>query len=122
LGAKPPEALPSYIKGFDVCLIPYQGEEFLKACQPTKAFEYLAAGKPVVASWISEFEDYQKIIRLSREVKDFIKNIEEALMDGKNEEMIKLYVRTAQGYTWDDRIEKASEFINNAIRCKQMVG
>jgi glycosyltransferase involved in cell wall biosynthesis len=122
LGAKPSEALPSYIKGFDVCLIPYQGEEFLKACQPTKAFEYLAAGKPVVASWISEFEDYQKIIRLSRETKDFIENIEEALMDGKNEEMIRLYVRTAMGYTWDDRIEKASGFINDAIRRRRMAG
>lgn len=122
ISSKPPEALPSYIKGFDVCLIPYQGEEFLNACQPTKAFEYLAAGKPVVASWITEFEDYQKIIRLSREVKDFMENIEEALIDGKNEEMIKLYVRTAQGYTWDDRIEKASELIESAIRRKQNVG
>ena len=118
LGAKPYEALPAYIKGFDVCLIPYQGEEFLKACQPTKAFEYLAAGKPVVASWIPEFEDYQKIIRLSREPEDFIENIEAALVDGKNEEMIELYIKSARKYTWDDRVEKASELINNAIRCK----
>jgi hypothetical protein len=59
---------------------------------------------------------------LSREVKDFIENIEEALKDGKDEDMIKLYVRTAQGYTWDDRIEKASELIESAIRHKQNVG
>jgi len=115
LGAKPYEALPAYIKGFDVCLIPYHGEEFLKACQPTKAFEYLAAGKPVVASWIPELEDYQEIIRLSRTKEEFIQNIEAALVDGKDDKMVKLYIRSAQGYTWDDRIEKASELITETL-------
>jgi len=118
LGTKPYEALPAYIKGFDVCLIPYQGEDFLKACQPTKVFEYLAAGKPVVSSWIPELEDYQKTVRLSRNTEEFIQNIEAALLDGKKEEMVKLYARSSQGYTWDDRVEKASELIDSAIRSK----
>ena len=119
LGAKPQAALPAYLKGFDVCLIPYQGEDFLKACQPTKAFEYLAAGKPVVSSWIPELESYQDIIFLSRDLKEFMENIEAALANGKNEEKIKLYIRTAQGYTWDDRIEMASELINGINKDEQ---
>ena len=49
-------------------------------------------------------------------MREFLKDPKEikkttTIIDGKNEEMIKLYVRTAQGYTWDDRIEKASELI-----------
>lgn len=118
LGAKSYEALPAYIKGFDVCLIPYKGEEFLKACQPTKAFEYLSLGKPVVSSWIPELEDYQKIIKLSRNKDEFIKNIELALIDGKDKSMISLYIQSAEGYTWDDRIRKASELIKITIRDK----
>jgi glycosyltransferase involved in cell wall biosynthesis len=115
LGAKAQETIPSYIKGFDVCLIPYQGEDFLKAAQPTKAFEYLAVGKPVVTSWISEFEDHRAIIRLSHGVKDFIRNIEAALEAGKDDKMVKLYVQTAQGWTWEDRVEKTSALIRNFL-------
>ncbi|MCF6153671.1 MAG: glycosyltransferase family 1 protein [Candidatus Brocadia sp.] len=115
VGTRSQDLLPSYIKGFDVCLIPYQGEDFLKACQPTKAFEYLASGKPVVSSWIPELEDYQEIIRLSRTSGEFIQNIEAALEDGKKEEMVRKYIQASQGWTWEGRLEKASEIIISAL-------
>lgn len=115
-GAKPQNLLPSYIKGFDVCLIPYKGEDFLRACQPTKAFEYLASGKPVVSSWIPELEDYQEIIRLSRTSGEFIQNIEAALAEGKKEEMVLKYIQASQGWTWEGRLEKASEIIIKALK------
>ncbi|MDR4509892.1 MAG: glycosyltransferase [Candidatus Brocadiaceae bacterium] len=114
VGMKPQYLLPSYIRRFDVCLIPYQGEDFLKACQPTKAFEYLASGKPVVSVWIPELEDYRDIIRLSRTSGEFIQNIEVALEEGKKEEMAQKYIQASQGWTWEGRLEKASEIIINA--------
>jgi glycosyltransferase involved in cell wall biosynthesis len=115
ISPKPPEALPFYIKDFDVCLIPYQGEAFLKACSPTKAFEYLAAGKPVVASWIPDLEDYQHVIRLSRNSTEFLQNIEAALADGQKSSMVQEYVRAAHGRTWEDRIEKTSRLIESLL-------
>ncbi len=114
-GPKPPEALPSYIKGFDVCLIPYQGEAFLKACSPTKAFEYLAAGKPVVASWIPDLEDYQHVIHLSRDITEFLQNIEAALADGQKASRVQEYMQAAEGRTWEDRIEKISQLIESLL-------
>ncbi|CAG0941014.1 Putative teichuronic acid biosynthesis glycosyltransferase TuaH [Candidatus Brocadiaceae bacterium] len=116
IGPKPMEKLPSYIKGFDVCLIPYQGEEFLRACQPTKAFEYLASGKPVVASWIPELDDNRNLIRLSRSASEFIQNIEAALADGKKPSMVQRYVEAAQGHTWEERVEKTSQLIESLLK------
>lgn len=112
-GAKPQEALPAFIKGFDVCIIPYQGEDFLKACQPTKAFEYLACGKPVVASWIPELEENQNVVRLSRYANEFVRNIEASLIEGNNALKVREYVRSAEGWTWEDRVEKASQYIES---------
>lgn len=115
LGAKPQAVLSAYIKEFNVCLIPYQGDDFLKACQPTKAFEYLALGKPIVSSYIPELEEYNQVIKFSRNEKEFIANIEKALEVGKNEEFIKSCISLIEGKTWESRVEKASQFIENLL-------
>lgn len=114
-GAKDPSELPAFLKGFDVCLIPYQGEEFLRACQPTKAFEYLAAGKPVVSSFIPELEELKHIVRLSRDAGEFISDIEKALADGRDEAFVRSCVAASEGITWDGRVEAASHLIEKLL-------
>ena len=41
LGRRPYEHLPSYLKGFDVCLNPYRVGELANNCSPLKLYEYL---------------------------------------------------------------------------------
>jgi teichuronic acid biosynthesis glycosyltransferase TuaH len=64
LGPRPFETLPSYLKAIDVGIVPYAANEFYRWSFPLKALEYLAAGRPVVATplpamrWLaSEFID-----------------------------------------------------------------
>ncbi|MEP9411392.1 MAG: glycosyltransferase [Candidatus Brocadia sp.] len=115
LGAKPADRLPCYLKAFDVCLIPYRGDDFLKNCSPTKSFEYLAAGKPVVSSYIPELEEYRHVIKLSKNENEFIANIERAIEDGKNEAFVKNCIYLAEGKTWDARVEEASYLIGKLL-------
>lgn len=42
--------LPSLLKGFSVCIIPFKKDEQSATVFPLKLFEYLGAGKPVVIS------------------------------------------------------------------------
>lgn len=49
-GSIPYEEMPAMIKGFDVALIPFRKDEFSRTIFPLKLFEYLGAGKPVVAT------------------------------------------------------------------------
>ncbi|MFP5372634.1 MAG: glycosyltransferase [Actinomycetes bacterium] len=50
VGAKPFADLPGYVAALDVGLVPYADTEFNRASFPLKTLEYLAAGKPVVAT------------------------------------------------------------------------
>lgn len=58
LGRKPYEALPSYLKGFDVGIIPFKLNELTRNVNPIKLREYLSAGLPVVSSDIPEVARY----------------------------------------------------------------
>lgn len=42
--------IPAMLKGFDLCLIPFKKDEVSRTIFPLKLFEYLGAGKPVIAS------------------------------------------------------------------------
>ncbi len=60
LGEKPYSELPQYLGGFDVCLIPFDAStSLIQATNPVKFYEYLSAGKKVVATEIPELEPFK---------------------------------------------------------------
>lgn len=54
LGPRPYADLPAYMKLIDVGLVPYRLNEFNRLSFPMKTLEYLAAGRPVVATSLPE--------------------------------------------------------------------
>src|SRR2546430_8308415 len=46
--------LPGYVKGFDVCMMPFALNDATKFISPTKTLEYMAAHKPIVSTPRSE--------------------------------------------------------------------
>ena len=61
LGPKEYDELPSYLKYFDVALLPNMINSYTDNMFPMKFFEYLAAGRKVVSvnlKAIQEFKDY----------------------------------------------------------------
>ncbi len=53
-GAVPYDALPSWLAGFDVALMPFARNGATEFLSPTKTLEYFAAGKPVVSTGIAD--------------------------------------------------------------------
>lgn len=83
VGAKPHRQLVDYIRHFDVCTVPYQNNESTATVVPTKINEYLAVGKPVVATdlpTLKDLKEAQEILNLaSNDPENFIAAIEAAL-------------------------------------------
>lgn len=57
LGLRPQAEVPAYLAHADVCLIPFKLDPLTRAVSPLKVYEYLAMGKPVVASDLPELHD-----------------------------------------------------------------
>jgi hypothetical protein len=56
LGPKPYPDLGAYLHHSDVCLIPFVTNLLTQCVSPLKAFDYVAAGKPVVSTPLPELE------------------------------------------------------------------
>lgn len=54
LGSKRYEELPAYLAGWDVAMLPFARNDSTRFISPTKTPEYLAAGKPVVSTSITD--------------------------------------------------------------------
>lgn len=54
LGSKPYSELPLYVAGWDVALLLFARNDSTKFISPTKTPEYLAAGKPVISTSITD--------------------------------------------------------------------
>lgn len=78
-GAKPVSQLPSYLKHFDLGIIPYLRTELTKNIYPLKINEYLAAGKPVVMTDFADFTELKNIVRIENNKYDFLQAVRNEL-------------------------------------------
>jgi glycosyltransferase involved in cell wall biosynthesis len=81
LGAQDVNRLPEYIKAFDVCINPQLLNETTKGNYPRKIDEYLAMGKPVVATKTIAMEYFKDWVYLAETKEDYLKLIEKAITE-----------------------------------------
>ncbi len=79
LGERPYEALPAYLHHSDVCLLPRVTSELTTAMDPVKVYEYLAAGRPVVATPLAELVKYGDLVDLCGTSAEAVSAIERRL-------------------------------------------
>jgi UDP-galactopyranose mutase len=78
LGARRHEDLPSYLAGWDVCLLPFAQHD-AALINPTQALEYMAAELPIVSTPIRDVaEPFGKIVTVA-EASDFAAACERAM-------------------------------------------
>lgn len=103
LEEKPYELLPGYLQHFDTCIIPFKKIRLTEATNPVKLFEYLSAGKSIVATDLDELRYYREYVRLAVSVSEWLEAIELALDDYLPVQVEKRRSFAHQN-TWDERI------------------
>jgi len=115
LGQQPYDALPSYVKGFDVCLMPFALNSATEFINPTKTLEYMAAGKPIVSTAVPDVvRNFTPIVRVARSVDEFIDGVSAAMVP--DQMRAEAGVVRAREATWESIVASMDTLIDNAVR------
>lgn len=108
-GSKKPEQLPDYIAGFDVCINPQLVNKLTTGNYPRKIDEYLALGKPVVATFTEFMRSFQDYVYLSRDADEFIDVVKLALAEDPAADWKEKRMEFALSHTWENSVKRLSQ-------------
>jgi glycosyltransferase involved in cell wall biosynthesis len=83
LGPRSYADVPRYLAAMDVALIPFVTDAVTYHADPIKAYEYLAAGVPVVATDLPALRRLRPLVRLASSPSRFLIEIDAALHEGR---------------------------------------
>ncbi len=101
---KPYSDIPKYIAASDICILPAHKNDIMKNIVPIKVYEYMAAGKPVIATKLpgimKEFGENNGVVYVDRP-EDVIPKALELIESGTIEELRLRARRFVQRFSWD---------------------
>lgn len=114
LGRKAPEELPAYVSHFDVCINPQVINEVTVGNYPLKIDEYLAMGKPVVATRTRTMELFERHVYLADGQAQWLTQLTQALNEPDATSLAAGRIAFAQSHTWAASVELLYEALEAA--------
>ena len=110
LGFRPYAQIPALGRGFDVALMPWLDNEWIRFANPIKLKEYLALGLPVVTTEYPEIEPYRTEVSVARSHAEFVALVRAALADPGD-----AHARRASvlAYSWERRAEFLLDLVDS---------
>lgn len=119
LGERPYAQLPAYLSGCDVTLLPYARTTAARRIHPTRALEYLAAGKPVVATPARDVVHpygVQGLVAIADLPEDFVVAVECELRRDDRRRWLQRVDAFLRESSWDRTWQEMEALISAAVR------
>ena len=107
--------LPLWLERFDVAIIPFRITPLTEATNPVKAYEMLAAGKPVVSVPMPEVAAMAPMVRLASTVEEFETEIRQAIEFDYEPWIVEKRRSFARLNTWKSRYESLDSRIRQTF-------
>jgi glycosyltransferase involved in cell wall biosynthesis len=119
LGQRQYAELPAHVKGFDVCLMPFALNEATEYINPTKTLEYMAAGKPIVSTAVSDvMHNFTPVVAVADTPEDFVAAVRQAI-ESPSAEMISRGLEQARSNSWESIVARMERIVRDAIRTRE---
>jgi len=124
LGRLPVTQLPPAIASMDVCLLPYERNEWTANIDSLKLYEYLACGRPIVSTDVPVAHAFAEVVRIGRDPAEFVAQIAAALAaaDQSHDNSAAATARRktiASQNTWDQRVATIETLLAEALHRKR---
>ena len=103
LGWRSHAQLPGFLRGFDVCLLPHLRTALTASMDPTKLYDYLASGKPIVSTTVAGTERFLDVLYLGDTLRGFLEGVEAGLRE--NGAKAKRRLDHARQNSWPQRAD-----------------
>ncbi|KKR07599.1 MAG: hypothetical protein UT32_C0009G0060 [Parcubacteria group bacterium GW2011_GWC2_39_14] len=105
---------PSYLKRFDVAIIPHKLNHFVNSMNPMKLYDYLACGLPVVTTNGAGVEKFKNDIYIAQDSNDFLNLIDRALKEDSDVKHLERQL-IVKDHTWEKRADMMTKIIYSKI-------
>ncbi len=110
-GLKPQPELPKYLARFGVCISPFSAGKLSRDVSPLKFYEYLATGKPIVASPEPvQVLAYKDVVYIARDTQDFVTQCNLALTEN-DAQKVEGRLKYAKKCSWDARVDEITQVL-----------
>jgi teichuronic acid biosynthesis glycosyltransferase TuaH len=114
LGRKPLQRLPEFVQAFDVCINPQLKNDITRGNYPLKIDEYLAMGKPTVATRTSAMKLFEDYTYLADVPEEYPQLIEKALKENTTEKEQER-IAFAKTHTWENCMNELYKVISDSL-------
>jgi len=114
LGGREYDELPNYMMNFDVCILPYIPSPYNPP--PTKLYDYLATGKPIVATSFPEMDGFKfkELIKIAHSEDEFVNYIKEVIQEDPPDLKTRR-MQKAKENSWASRCNEIIAFIQKKM-------
>jgi UDP-galactopyranose mutase len=123
-GQRSYDELPRYLRGWDLCLLPFARNDATRFISPTKTLEYMAAELPIVSTPITDVaEPYGDIVYLGATPEEFLAACEAALTSSPEERARRSarMRRVLAGTSWDVTVSAMETLLAATLAAKAAV-
>jgi hypothetical protein len=109
LGFRPYQEIPDLGADFDVSIMPWLDNDWIRSCNPIKLKEYLSLGQEVVTTYFPEVEHYRAHVHIARTGEEFLTCID-AVVGGRKAPGDRISL--LGNATWDDRTTELLDLLD----------